>query len=209
MTALAGTEADLYIAALPAVPFSNEACTDDGDGITFSIDAAAKRFWDPATAVVVEVDDGGGWDVIPAADYTVQHVGGKIIFDADQTGNDVRVDGGYMTVSQLTQATKWSVDIAQELLEVTAFGDSWKSKIAGLKEASASIERFADLDAILFAELEAGNPLVVVLYTDYSAGSRYEGYARIKQVSPSAEHAGTVDESMSLEITGELFYVEA
>lgn len=207
MTALAGTEADVYIAALPAVAFTDEACSDEGDGLTFTIDAAAKRFWDPATAVVVEVDDGGGWDVIASSEYTVQHVGGKIIFNADQTGNSVRVDGGYMTVSQLTQAHKWSVDVQQELLEVSAFGDGWKDKIAGLKEASASIERYADVDAILFAELEAGNPLVVVLYTDYSAGSRYEGYARIKQVSPGAELGGTIDEALNLEITGELFYV--
>lgn len=206
MTALAGTAADVYVAALPGVTFTNEATTLAGDNKTFTITNAAKRFWDKDTPVVVELDTGGGFNVVTTG-FTVQHVGGKIIFDTSQAGNTVRVDGKYLAVSQVTQAHKWSLDISAELLSVGAFGDAWDDKIAGLKEASLSIERYADLDALMFAEIEAGNPVVVVLYTDYANGRRYEGYARIKQVSPSAELSGTVDEALQLEITGELFYV--
>lgn len=119
--------------------------------------------------------------------------------------------GGAFKVGTNTVAEvdKWSLDIAAELLETQSFGDTWKEKIAGLKEWSASGEGRWDMtdtagqkalqDAIL-----GGTTVAVRFYVD--ADTYYSGNAFVKQVSPGAELNGTVDVSFSLEGTGALTY---
>lgn len=214
MTALAGIEADLYVGSRPATSFTNEATTDLGTAggapaarHWYRVTDQSKRFWDQDAAVVVERDTGGGYAVVDAAEYVVRHAGGVIEFLAQQgVGDAIRVDGSYLPITQLGQAHKWSLDIAQELLTVPVFGDAWQARIPGQLEATVTIERYW-VDELMMEEVAAGNPVIVALYTDYSAGIRYEGYARIKNVQPSAELTGTVDEALSLEITGVLSYV--
>lgn len=113
---------------------------------------------------------------------------------------------GTNTVAEID---KWSLDIGAEILDVSAFGDTWKEKIAGLKEWSCSGEGRWDMtdtagqkalqDAIL-----GGTTVAIRLYID--ADTYYSGNAYVKQVSPGAELAGTVDVSFQLEGTGALSY---
>lgn len=214
MTALAGIEADLYVGSRPAVGFTDEAANDIGTAggapaarHWYRITDQSKRFWDADVAIVVERDTGGGFATVPATEYVVRHAGGVIEFTAQQgVGDDIQVTGSYLPITQLGQGQKWSLDIQQEILSVPVFGDTWQQRIPGQKESSVSIERYW-VDEVMLDEVTAGNPIIVALYTDYSNGIRYEGYARIKQSSPSSELSGTVDEALNLEITGVLSYV--
>lgn len=119
--------------------------------------------------------------------------------------------GGAFKVSTNTVAEidKWSLDIGAELLEVQAFGDSWKEKIAGLKEWSCSGEGRWDMtdtagQKALQDALLGGTTVAVRLYVD--SDTYYSGNAFVKQISPGAELGGTVDVSFQLEGTGALTY---
>lgn len=119
--------------------------------------------------------------------------------------------GGNFKVSTNTVAEidKWSLDISAELLETQSFGDTWKEKIAGLKEWSGSGEGRWDMtdttgQKALQDALLGGTTVAVRLYVD--ADTYYSGNAFIKQISPSAELAGTVDVQFQFEGTGALTY---
>lgn len=199
MTVKAGNKADFYVAALPGIAFTDEATADDGDGVSFRISNAAKRFWNRAVAVTVKV---GGSPV--SSGYTVQHAGGVIVFDS-APGGAVTVSGEYLAVSQLGGAHHWKADLGVDVKDSTTFGSTWRTKVATVKDGSGSVDRYW-LDEAMLDEVAAGNPLVVVLYADYAAGSRYEAYAQLSTEQVKAAYDDLVGDDLQFEFDGEVFY---
>ncbi len=210
MATLAGYDAYVYVAAQDAVAFTDEATTDAGDGLTFVIDDDTKRYWDDAVTVTVERDTGGGYGVVAATEYEIQHVGGKVIFADDQTGNDIQVTGEYLPVSAAVHGTGWSADVNRDILDVTEFQSGWKTKLAGLMDATAEFERwYPDGGSEFMEQIAAGAKVVVVLYPGFATvdSSRFEGYGLINSDSVSTAVDSVVDESISFDISGELYRV--
>jgi len=118
----------------------------------------------------------------------------------------VRVDGAYLPISQLGEAKEWTLDADVKILDATKLGDAWEVKVAGQKSASVKLSRWW-IDGFFLGQLT--NPLVVVLYVDSTAGTRYEGYARLKSDSVKTAADALVEEDISLEIDGEVYYVAA
>lgn len=209
MAVTVGQKAAIYLASPPAVTFAAEATTPDAARLTYTITNAAKRYWDKDTAVTVErsTDAGVTWAAVPASQYTLQHVGGKVIFGAAQAvGTLIRVSGSYLPVSQLAEAREWSLDTSVDTVETTTLGAAWKTQAAILRSASVKLSRWW-VDSWFLDQL--ANRLVVVLYVDSAVGSRYEGYARLKADSVKVAAAGLVEEDLSLELEGDLYYVAA
>lgn len=209
MTALAGNMANVLVASGAGVTFTNEATTDIGDGVTFQIDDTDRRYWDPTAAVVVERDTGSGWGVVAASEYEVQHVGGRVIFDSDQTGNDVRVDGKYLVFAQAAHGKEWSADTERDIMEANEFQSEWKVKVPGLLNGSAEVSAwYPDGGSEFMALIAAGALTVLVLYPEYTDGVadvRFEGFANLSQDSVSAAIDSVVEEALSFEITGEMY----
>lgn len=210
MGTLAGYDGYVYVAAQDAVSFTEEATTDEGDGLTFAIDDGDKRYWDDAVTVTVERDSGGGWGTVSASEYEIQHVGGKVIFGSDQTGNSVRVTGEYLPVSAAVHGTGWSAEASREILEVTEFQSGWKTKIPGMMDATAEFERwYPDGGSEFMEQIAAGAKVVLVLYPSFATAdsSRFEGFAVINGDSVSTAVDSVVDESISFDVSGELYRV--
>lgn len=118
---------------------TNEATTEVTANTVFQITDAAKRVLDPDTALVVEVDDGGGYAAADAADYTVDYMFGKVTFAAALGASDtVRVSGKYVPLLTAAGGVDFEIDDSGNLLDDTEFGDTWRSRFLGLQEASGS-----------------------------------------------------------------------
>jgi len=209
MAVKTGIGAAIYVASLPSVAFTDVAANPDADYKIYTISDAAKRYWDKAVAVVVErsTDSGVTWTTVPASEYTVQHVGGKIIFAVAQAvGTLIRVDGAYLPISQLGEAKEWTLDADAKIIDATKFGDTWEVKVVGQRSATVKLGRWW-MDGFFLSQIT--NPLVVVLYIDATAGTRYEGYARLKADSVKTAANALVEEDLNLEVDGELIYVAA
>jgi hypothetical protein len=109
--------------------------TDSGDGLTFFTAAAAKNFWDPRVEPVLE--DGGG---VIASGYTIDYLLGKVTFDAPPTGS-VLVTGSYLPRYVLPSCKSYSLALSANILDATVLGDEAMSRIAGLFDASGTLER--------------------------------------------------------------------
>lgn len=120
------------------------------------------------------------------------------------TGGSVKL--GSNTVAEIGE---WSLDIGLDTNEVSAFGDSWKRFITGLKGWTGSATgRFDQTDTngqvALQNALLNGTTVSIRLYVN--ATNYYSGTAYITQESPKASVGGTVDVDFSFTGTGALSY---
>ena len=197
-----GAGAAVYIASPPPITFTDEATIASADCKVYTIAAAEKRYWDPAVAVTVKKND-----AIITSGFTIQHVGGKVIFDTALESTDVvTISGGYLPVSRLGEAKEWSLDVDTKILDATKLGDAWENKVVGQRSVSVKLSKWW-VDGFFLDQLT--NLLVVVLYIDSTVGTRYEAYARIKSDSIKTVADGLVEEDISLEVEGEIYYVAA
>jgi predicted secreted protein len=104
---------------------------------------------------------------------------------------------------------EWSLDLELDTQEDTAFGDDWKSYLAGLKGWSGSGSGRWDMTdtngqkAIQDALLN-GTALTLKLYVD--ATHNYSGSAFVTGLSPSATVDGMVEISFDFQGSGSLTY---
>jgi len=205
MAGLKGYDARILAADGTPVAFTNEACTDSGDQTTYEITASAKRYWDDATTVVVEVDDGGGFDVIPSSDYTIEHVGGRIIFAvALQPSDDVRVDGAYLPVTTVAGGTEWSADIETNVVDDSEFGDEWENP-AVLQGKSGGSLKLKWADEAWFTRLDEGTKIVLILKISETSGLRFETFARITKDSITQSLTDLIREEVSWTGSGRIY----
>ena len=102
--ALSGQKAKLELVG-SSTSMSNESMSDTGNGTLWYIDDDAKFIFDPDTALTVEVDTGGGFSTVAPANYTIRYLIGAVDFDADQSGNTVRISGSYLPRHAVAEVT--------------------------------------------------------------------------------------------------------
>jgi hypothetical protein len=215
MATLAGKDAAVFLASGAPVAFTNEATTDAGNHITFTITNAAKRYWQDgaASSYLVEksVNAGGSWSPVAATLYTLQYVGGKVLMlSALNPGDLIRItsqngSSGYLTFASVAQADSWSLDVSADIQDVTVFGNAWHAKAATLRDASGKFHDFNDMTAGLFNLV--GVRCIFLLYVNSGAGTRWEAYGLIKQYSPKASVDAMIEDDVSFELDGALFFI--
>ncbi|MDE2099063.1 MAG: hypothetical protein KGL39_17550 [Patescibacteria group bacterium] len=206
MAAIAGKAAAIYATSAASTAFTNQAMTVAGDFKTCTITSATYRYWDSTVAPTVQTstDSGATWQTAAANGYTVQNVGGIVVFAAAlAVGEEVRASGDYYPVAQIGEAHEWTLDVDADTLDATVFGDSWKEYQQGLRSATATIKRYYVDD--YFVQYLSG-PLVLVLYVDAANKLRYEGYARLKKDAISAAIKDLIGESLDLDFDGQVYY---
>jgi hypothetical protein len=207
MTALAGTSADLYIASGAGVTFTTEAVADTGDHQNYrQTGTPAHRYWDDTSALTVEIstNGGGSWSTAKPTTYTVQYCGGLITFTTIDATRTARATGKYLTISKVGLAHQWEANPSAAIVDVTVFGDAWHEKLVTLKDASAKASHYY-VDAAFLNLL--GARFVLVLYINFSVGSRMEGFAILKTPAAKVSVDGVVEEELEFEIAGQLFYL--
>lgn len=213
MATLAGKDAAIYLASGAPVAFTNEATTDAGDHKTYTITNAAKRYWQDGalTSYLVEKSTNGGGSWSTATGYTLQYVGGKIVFTVANGPTDlIRISSsngssGYLTFASVAQADHWSVDVSADIQDVTVFGNAWHAKAATLKDASGKFHDFNDGTAGLFNL--TGVRCIFLLYVNFGAGTRWEAYGIIKQYAPKAGVDAMIEDDVTFELDSQLYFI--
>ncbi len=122
------------------------------------------------------------------------------------SGKDGKVAIGASTVVDIGE---WSLDLDLDLQEVTAFGDQWKRRVAGIKDATGSFSGRWNVAAANQQEALQNaflNSTTVALRLYVNATNYYSGTAYIKSFTPSAAVDGVVEAEFGFEIDGAVTY---
>lgn len=209
MAALPGYGGAVYYAAQTSTSMTNEACTDAGDQLNYTITDTAKRLMDDTATTVVQKDTAGNGVFVTQTAYTINYAIGTITFTSAIGASDVvRVSTGkYFTATQVAEAHEWSLDIEKSLEDDTVFGDTWETSIPVMGKASGSV-KLHWADASFLTQLASTTPrLVMVLYVATSGSKRYQFYALLSKDGISAAVKGLVEESIDFTSTGPVNYV--
>lgn len=207
MAYLVGYQADIYVTSGAAVPFTDEAMTGNAERTVYTINDAAKRFWDRSTAVVVEQDTAGvpPWNVVDPSEYEVYYAGGQIIFKvARVAGTQVRVDGAYLAYSQLAQAHEWSLEYQRAQVDVTCFGDSWDKYSPVTGNGRLSMTRWW-YDQ--FFHTEIGTLLGFKLMPNSSGTAAFYAFGRLTGGATAMRVKDILSENPSFQVHGNIAYI--
>lgn len=115
---------------------------------------------------------------------------GQVYVSTTGSGNAVAVSG----------LSSWSLSLAKDRVDVTAFGDSNKQKVQGLAEVSGNFSGFFDdTDSTLFSAADSADGCKIYLYPDAAnAASKYwygPAWLDISEVGSAVDGAVTVSGS--------------
>jgi hypothetical protein len=215
MAAVAGYQANIYITtngASTTLP-GNEVLTDSGDHITYYDPNPARWYWDDGFAPVVQIDtvgDGAHYNTVSASTYTVQYVGGKIIFNSANTAITlVRISSGakYWPYTTLALGRDWVHDGERQFLETTVFvgpgGSRAKTYIPTLSTSTFQCKLFW-ADGTYLSDITSGFRCIISGVTP--TNNRYEAYAFVKSDKIHPVLAGGVEEDVAFQHTGFWYY---
>jgi hypothetical protein len=211
MAAVAGHTGSIFIMTnASSISLTNEAMTDSGDHTTYFDSTLAHVYWDDTAVPVVQVDtvgDGAHYSTVSSSTYTVQYVGGKIIFNSANTAISlVRISSGgkYFAYSTLAQGTNWEFSGQRAMADSTVFGGGRaKTYIPTLTEGTFTIKLFW-IDSTFLTNLTTGFRLVFSGVVP--GGKRYEAYSYIKDDKVHDALAGLIEEDVTFQVTGNWYY---
>jgi hypothetical protein len=205
MAALVGYQADLYMASGASVTFTNEVMTDSGDHKTYNVAVGntAHRYWDDTQALTIQTSpDGTTWTTVTTG-FTVRYVGGQVTFTTADATRQVRASGKYLAISQVGSAYDWELSPTANIMDITTFGNAWKQKISGMKDATAKASKYF-IDGTFAALL--GSRFVVIFYINQVAGTRFEAFAWLKSRPTKVGVDAVIDEELDFEIDGQCYF---
>ena len=104
----------------------------------------------------------------------------------------------------VAEVTSWSLDQTNTLIEDTAMGDSARTYLAGLDEASASVECFWDETDTGQQALDPGSQVTLVLYPEgvVSGDTYFTGTALVTSKTVNTPFDGMVETSFAATFSG-------
>ena len=213
---LSGRDARIRITSQVATSSTDVACTaTTGAAGNVQITSTAQRHIDPDTTPVLYRAAAGSTAVESSTKYSVNFVQGKFEYKAGQTVSTgtYTADIEYLTASNIAGARQWSLNVEQEMFEVSEFGSSgWREFQPNLVGANVSLSRYwntgitagatdafldlIDLNAQFLLELEVSN----------TNGWKYEGYCYPSQNTIQASVDNIVSEDLNLVVNGQLYF---
>lgn len=206
MSVIKGRLGAVYIAqyGAGATAFTDEATTANVAKTVFTIDDAAKRYWDPGTAIVVKYNGGA-----VTSYQSIQRPGGVVTWAVTPGDSAVTVSGKYLAIAALGQCRSWSLDIGQEYHDITVFGDTARKQMPAFTASTATMEGFY-ADATLFNEMIGTAARIGFdLFVNATPGSelRYTGFGTISSASIEAAVDGLVEQPVEINISDGPYFV--
>jgi hypothetical protein len=185
-----------------ATSFTKTAMTPNVDATVFTVTTAAKRFWDPDTALIVYYNDD------PVTNYaSAQKAGGIVTWASTPGAEAVTVSGKSLAVATLGQVRSWTLDTGHEFEDVTCMQDDGPVMMPTYKTATAKISGFY-ADSTVYAEMSGSAARVAFdLYVSTALGLRYTGYGMISADAISAAVSGMVEQDVELTINDGPYFV--
>jgi hypothetical protein len=203
MAAISGRKSEIWTQTGSTSALTKTACEAVGGSTTiFHVTDAAKRYLDPATAILVYC---GAGETLQTSGY---HIAGgcQIHFDAAPTA-PVKLTGAYFSMAEVTLCQSWDASIESTVFEITSLGDT-TAKFQGSNYTawSGSIARFYE-DNTWGAKAQANTTQHIVrLFTDQPAGFCWTGWATITSWSDSVPVEDLQKETISFTGISELVY---
>lgn len=183
------------------IPFTDEA-TGTVDDVVYSVGDRVKRYWDPATQVVVKVDG----DVVAVSEYRVQHAGGRIHFRSEQSG-PVTVSGAYITVTTAVEVREYTFTINSEVIDRTWLNpdlDGFRERMAGIVDATGTLSGFYNVNNLLTDKILAQKPTVIEMQPSADMDEMFAVYAFLESDELQAAVEGAVETNVGWQSTGDI-----
>lgn len=206
---LSGRSAALRITGAVPTSSTNVSCTaTTGAAGNVQITSTAQRFLNPSGTHALYRIAAGSTTLESSTKYTINYIQGKFEYAAGQTVSTgtYQADIEYLTASNVAGGREWSLNVDQDMFEITEFGSSgWKQYQPNLVGASASISRFWG-DATFFDYLNTSQKFVVDLVINSVNADRYQAFAYVESDSITTPVDGLVNENVNLRIDGAVYY---
>jgi hypothetical protein len=188
-----------------ATTFTASAFTEITTNQVFQITDATKRVWDvdPATAFIfyedaVAIDD----SEIESIDLLT----GTVTFVTNDKTGTITGSGKYIPVTAIASCFEASVSLNNTIVDATTFvsaqaNNGFKSKMATLKDASASLNNFYEFDETFTDALVAGTPLLIHIDIAGDASQILKGWFMVESDETSSPLEDLSKESISLQAT--------
>src|SRR5690625_3682820 len=126
----------------PSISFSNEDMAVQTDNKTYLVTDPAKRYWDKAKPLKVEVSqDGSSWSTIRVG-FQIQYAGGVITFPSADPDRQVRVSGAHYELEEKLGFFSWTLTVDVSMHEATDFqSEGWAENVDGNRSWTAQAEQ--------------------------------------------------------------------
>ncbi len=127
--------------------------------------------------------------------YTLNRLGGTVTYGS-ATSRTIKISGNYLPMSTAGYATMGSFNKSVETLDITEFGDTVKTRMAGLLSASGTLTQLDVTDTTYITALNAGLPIVIE-HLPVTGGTPIRFWAVLENDEVSGEVAGLSAENVS------------
>lgn len=215
MSAISGKKGRVRFASATATNSTNEAATLAAGGVNLTINSTAKSVWDPNSTKPRVYSSTSTGTALARDLYEVDYGLGRVRFNpAKSTALTYKVDVDYLSLSYLTGARAYGIEVETKMLDVTCFSTStadtvWRTFRPGLSGASVSLGRLVstgDTGPLMYDRLNGVQSLVVELFPDFSTGARYVAITNVARNSVQSNIDGVVEELVNLPVTGPVYY---
>lgn len=211
MAGKTGKVARIRVTAATPTSSTNNAATLSTSGLVLTIDSTALRHWNRASSTHVKVFEGVTDRTTDIA--SINYVQGKVTFDtAHSTASAWTVDAETLTSSYLGEGRDWSVDIAVDLLDRTAFSTgatdtAWRTFTPSLAGGTITIDRFwaGTTGPAFFDRLNTEQDTVVELWTDSALTEKFETFAFVEGDSFTVPIDELAAESVTLRAATQIY----
>lgn len=205
MAAEAAYNTTINITAQPSIALSNEAMTDSGNHIIYTITNTAKRYIDLNTAVVIQKQTNGVGLFNTVTNYTFRRVGGIVTFaSANNTGDVIRIQSGAYYV-YATIGGAYSAEFSSKVqgLDVTEFNSNgYETWIGGLLGGTLKCSKWW-LNTTRIQSFKNRDLLILSFQT--ASGRRFEGYVLGTECSLKGDIKSALEEELTFQLTNEFF----
>lgn len=194
MAGKSGKKAQVKVSGA-ATAFTDEATTEVTADTVFQITDTAKRVWDRTATITVKVDT-----VTQASSlYTLNRLTGTVTFlSAIGAAAVVTVSGSYLPLSTAAEAKSYRYSVNGVVASKAAFGASWDTNLAGIKNVAGSLSEWHDPADTYFTDaLVAGSPVVIEFWSNSAGAFDAKCWALLDSTGISAVLTGNVEESVS------------
>lgn len=193
--ALAGKNA-LVKATGAAVGFTAEA-TNTSDNQNYQIADATKQVW--CAFCTITVLDGG----IPTSEsFTLNRLTGTVTFGSASV-RTITVTGSFLPLATVAQAFDFTYSISADNADTTEFTNQYIQRTQTVKDFSASLTRFENIDKVFFDRLNAGDSIVLEFFEDFTGTADLRARVLISTEEGSAAVDGVVEGSLDFEGSGD------
>lgn len=203
MSALKGRRARVLVTG-PPVALTTAATTALSGRTVFQVTNTAWRVWPAVGQVLVERStDGNTWKTVPASEYELDRLFGKVVFAAAQAaGAQIRVSGEYLPLSLAAASKSFSYSLRANLEERNTFDDpdDYVRRRQTLLDVGGSLGRWYELDPYFADALASEEPVVIEIWSSSAAAAPdLRARAHLAQTQVSAEAAGLIEEEVEWE----------